>query len=349
MAFAAMMLGILAIFAIIIFFQVIVVGIPLLIIGLINLKKQKNQGKKWPKNCAIIGTVLILTPVFLFLLLITLTAGSKIQTGLTRLYCDNVVEKWRFKEVSDVEAENAVIHALLEAADENDVETFKQLFTPYVYNIESFGTNLEAFFESYPEGLFECELNGGLVDSDISYKNDRSVKTASAYYTCYLDDEWYSITLDFCYGYTDSPDHIGVTFFSIENLEGFALRSAEEKELSKNEYLICNVVNDSDVSARLIGGKAYLFTPMPERTLTLDKAKQILLQTNSMHEVEALIGKPNAIHDVGFGTGSCFYELESENGEPLYLIITKTLNSRILYATVCNDTKNMNESITVKE
>ncbi len=317
------------------------IGTIFLIIGIVSRRKPKNKGKNAPTVCIAIGAAMMFLPVSTAVVLTINTAVSAISEGAQRITYDSITDEWRNGYITDNKAAKQAIKALLDSADEGDHETFKKLFTPNIYNSSSFQTALDEFFGNYPTGLSECELDGGQVASSGSFNYGHNVQTGNTYYTCMLDGEWYYIGLRFCYENTDSPEDVGVTFFCIENLEANAL----DENYSEYTHLICNIKDESEVTARLIDGRGYIFKPTPDRHITVDEMRELLSQYDDLDDIEDLIGSPNVYKKYPNHTGyNHYYELMPENGEPRYVELVTSLGGEIWNAYLCSDTKTLYDS-----
>lgn len=248
---------------------------------------------------------------------------------------DNPADKWRNKIVHDNEAKNDAITWLLDTADSGDRSGFAEIFAPVVKADENFDAQLDRFFESYPVGFSECELDSEGGSGSGSYNYGDVVETYSASYTCFLDGEWFYISVSFCYQNTTAPDEVGITFFCIENLEAFAL------DQSYSENIVCKIVDESQVTARLIDGRGFVFEPTPERSITLEQMKEYLEKCDNIRELMVLVGEPNVTKKYSNATGcDYYYELASDDGSPLYAyIVAGYLSGEIYYGYVCDDEK----------
>ena len=258
---------------------------------------------------------------------------------------DNPAEKWRNERVYDNEAKNDAITWLLSAADSGDRSAFAEIFAPVVASGENFSAQLDGFFEAYPIGFSECELNSEGGSGSGSYNYGDVVETYSASYTCFLDGEWHYISVDFCYRNTTDPDEVGITFFCIENLEAFAL------DESYSEDIVCNIVDKSQVTARLIDGRGFVFTPTPERSVTLEQMREYLEKCEKISELTEIIGEPNVTKKYSNATGcDYYYELASLDGSPLYAyIVAGYLSGEIYYGYVCTDEEILFDVILIDE
>lgn len=295
-------------------------GIILLIIGIVNKKKPKNAGRKFPTICISIGVTLLVLPA----LIVAIGIVPRIGKGTY----DSVPEHWQNAWVGDNQAADEAIKALMEAAGNGDREALAKNFTAEVRNSPSFEAELASFFDTYPAALSECELEGGNSGSSGSYNYGHNVLTGSAHYTSDLDGEKYFINISFCYENTDEPDKVGVESFSVMNLGARALYIQESNERSMlgdyedNTSLICDIKGSDVVDARLIGGYPFVWHPTNNKKLTEDEMRTLLSKTSSMNSLSREIGTPNVSMKYSNSTGyDYYYELVPENGEPRYAYI----------------------------
>ena len=152
-------------------------GLILLIVGLVTKKKPKNQGKKAPKVCIVIGSVFMGIPTCITLWLVISSAVNSASTSIKRKSYENVTDKWRNESVMSERREaDDVVAEMLKTADSDDSEGFAKFFTPNLQKGENFKDDLDKFFETYPKGLAECELEGGSHGSSGSYNYGESVQ-----------------------------------------------------------------------------------------------------------------------------------------------------------------------------
>lgn len=336
MAFISMMFVFIIIICIILSL-LFITGLIFLIAGIVNKRKPKYIGKKSPVVCIITGSILLVMPVFTILILIITGLSSAVIKNIKRADYDNVTERWRNEWVSDHTAADEAIKQLLESADSGDRETFAKTFTPNIKKNENFESALNLFFDSYPIGLSQCNLNGGNTGSSGSYSYGHNVQTGGAYYTCMLNGEWYYIGMSFCYENTDSPDDVGVDFFCIENLEANALDS----EYNDDEHLVCTIKSKNEVTARLIDGRGFLFEPSPQRVITEAQMREYLKKYDELYDLSLEIGDPNVTKKYSNCTGyDHYYELAPENGEPRYAYIcTSSPSGDFTYGYICSDSE----------
>lgn len=335
MAFVSMMFVAMAILLLIMGIM-FVVGLTLLIIGIVKKRNPKNKGKRHPVVLIVFGILFLIMPVGSAVSVIVSVTTNSISTGIKRMSYENVTDKWRGEWVSDNRAANEAIEVLLGAADSGDREQFAAVFTPKIQSSAGFEGYLDDFFVAYPVGLSECDRESRMGGSSGSHDDDgRYYETGSSYYIFVMNGEWYRIDMSFCYQHNDSPDDVGVTFFSVENLEANAL------DISYDRPLVCNIKSESEVSARLIGGHAFVFEPTPDRVITVEEMKAYVAECGTMQALMDKIGKPNVAMKYSNCTGyENYYELAPENGEPRYAYIcSSSPTGRFLYGHLCSDTE----------
>lgn len=328
----------------------LVAGLIFLGIGLVKRKNPKNKGKKHPIVFIVIGSLLSLPAVASIVYVLLTTLVTNTNTAIKRAKYECVPDKWRNEWVQDHRAAQEVLDALLKAADEGDKEAFALNFTPEIQERSDFDKALDLFFESYQEGFSECDIEVGSVGGGGSYDYGHNVQDAETSISVVMDGEWYKIRLGFCYENTDNPEKVGVTNFTIRNLEGAAYYNNEYNKnplLFEDEYLVCSIMDDQEISACLINGMPFLWTDTPEAKLTEDEMRKLLNNCRDkdigISEVYDVIGEPNARNKMSNATGyDYYYELApSEDGTPRYVYIcTSTENGRIIDAYLC-DSENM--------
>ncbi len=311
------------------------VGLILLIVGIVRKRKPKNAGKKSPVVCIVSGAVCLLAPIGTAICLVISLVVSLFSGRFGGSDFRNVTEGWRKGGyVSDTKAKWEAINGLLTAADAGDRDSFERMFTPRLQKKGNFREAIDAFFESYPNGLSLCELDGG-----YGMTTGWQVETASTSYTCFLDGEWYYMGLEICFRNPESPDDVGVTFFCIENLEAYAL----DRDYGKDEFVACEIKNESEVTARLINRRGYLFTPTPDRSITVEQMKSYLEKYDDLDDLAARIGKPNASKQYSNSRGADYcYELVPENGEPRYACIDADyIGGENYWYHICSDVEKL--------
>lgn len=345
MAFASMML-VFIVFAFVILGILLIAGLAVLIVGIVTRTRPKNKGKKFPKVLIVIGSIVTSIPVCTVLVIVIGGIASGISASIKRESYTSVTDKWRNEWVTDHQAADGAIKELLEAAEAGDREQFKRTFTPNIQSSQSFEAAVDVFFDNYPKGLKDCKLEGGNVSSSGSYNYGHNVQSGSTHYTCILNGNWYSIYLSFCYENTDSPDDVGVDFFSVENLEAAALRNDHE-----GENLVCEIKSEDEITARLIKNMAFIFEPYPNRVITEEQMKEYLKKYDDLDDLEQEIGKPNVSIKYSNSTGcDHYYELAPENGEPRYAYICADWQTgRFFYGYVCSDTQSYYDRKLIEE
>ena len=354
MAFVSMIMVYLFL-AVVFIIGLFILGLILLIVGLVTKKIPKNRGKKAPKVCIVIGSVFMAIPVCIVLwFVISWTFGGTSDSNDKMSY-GNVTDTWRTENVLyESSAADEVVSEMLKAADSGDKDAFAHFFTPELleqYRPNSikgskypFEENLDDFFEAYPKGLSECKLEGGSDGSTSPFREDEPVRKSSASYTCTLNGEWYRIYFTFCFRNTESPDEVGVTFFSIENLQANALHKDYV-----NCYIVCSIIDESEISARLIDGNAFIFKPTPERSITLEQMQTYLEEYDSLDKLTGEIGEPNVekkYQKEDEERCDYYYELAPEDGKPMYMYIcANTSTGEILYTYPCSDTEEFSDPV----
>ncbi len=342
MAFAGMVIA--ALFIIVIILSVLfIIGLIFLIIGLVLKRKEKKKEseKKYPVVLIVIGCIFIVPSILATGLVIWAVLDTKIDRAMWDSKYDTVPDLWRNESVLELEAQNQIVKALFTAAESGDHNEFAENFTNDIREQRNFDEMVNEFLENYPDGLADIVL----AEDDLRAGGERRLDygTGDLSYECDLDGETYFIELRYCYLNDDDPDEVGVTSFTIRNLESrayFLFGNSREMYEGEDETLLCDIKSSAEVSAMKIGGSAYLWTPSDGPVLSADEMSQYLSQYNTLREaIEAGgIGHPNVEIEYSNSAGIIyFYELAPENGEARFARISANSSyGRITNAYLCS-------------
>lgn len=332
------------IFVLIVFAVMTLIGTILVIFGFKEKRKPPNIRRKRYKPMITIGVILLAIPAGTFLLInLTALKSTILSRAAKNAKYDNIVEKWQKsgQYINEDEAAADAVKALLESADSGDKQAFKKNFTEELQDGVSFNNDVNRFFESYPQGLSKCELNGGLVSSDGDYDNGNSIENGYTHYTCTIDGEWYGIYLSFCYENTKAEKEVGVTKFQIENLQANALN----EEYDESDLLLCNVLTDEQIServgyyatARLIADEGIIFRDTGYTPITEEEFKTAVNRYSSLTDFYNAVGRPPGEKKYSNATGTeIYYDIISDDGSPLYAHLCVG-GDKIYYGFFCSD------------
>ena len=316
---------------------IFIIGLVRLIIGLVKKKNPGSTGKR----LIVSGVVMMALPAVITLAFAVFLFGTRIFY-MPFNKNKSLSESWQYSWVTENKAADEAITELLASSDDSDRERFMSCFTKELQDDPNFEKYIDDYFAAYPVGLSECELEGGLVSSSSSYDYGHGFKTGYTSYECGIDGEYYFITLGFCFANTDEPEKLGVTSFSVKDLEAQAVWNAEMVNYDENKpspCAECSIISDSEVSARLIDGNGYLWTETENEKLSADEMKELLEKVVDLDDKLFVdtVGQPNAVFKAFNATGTdYYYELQPENGEPRYAyIVTATPYGRIINGYLC--------------
>ena len=335
-----------------IYISLLIPSIILIIIGIANIRKSKYKGKISPILCIISGLILSIT-----FSVAAIIASLNFMTDLTsppEYDLSDLPTHWQKDGIGAENAKTEAIQTLLSSADNGDRQTFMNCFSAELRSDVDFNDNVDKFLAAYPKGLSECILSGGL-----GAESGFDPVEASTYYECNLNGQWYHIDLALCSKNSNDPDKVGVTYFTIMNTEGRAVYNEARNQYSTYsyyngseyqdsayydiKYLLCDIKSSSEVTARFIGGDAFLYTPTSSKKLTALEMKTLLSTADRLDDPNIIntIGKANASIKYDNHTSyTYYYELLPEKGEPRYACISAFPNyGEIGSAYVCTPTK----------
>ena len=321
-----------------------IVGLVMLIRGFIRNRLAKYAGMKPPKALMITGIVLVSIPLAAIVGLSLWSITSSVNTIYTRSHYQSIPDIWRNESVSHSRAEDDIIYALLKSADNGNREAFVKNFTPEVQKNKGFDKAVDQFFESYPVGLSECEKYDKARNDTASHGSDTAVKTDSLSFRCALGENWYFVIVEYCYFNADEPDKVGVTKCRVMNLEAAAVYYEDEAANGTDEFPICDIKSSSEYNARLVGGRAYLWTPTDTPKISEEQLRRLLQKTNRLDDPLLIlnIGEPNLVikDDDSSTQYGYFFELTAQDGEPRYAYFqTDSELGNILWGLLCTPYK----------
>ena len=232
MAFVSLFLAFLFIAVLILGFMFFV-GAVLLIIGIVRRKNPKNQGKKSPIVCIVLGVMFLLPPVGTGVIV----TGTLVKELIVshRNY-EIVTDEWRAHFVSNEKAMEDVTKQMIKAVNDNDRETIEKLFTKTARERQGFERELDEFLEKCPD------LSGSDLDyatRSVKYERDDKNTESQRYGHHALrtvkDGETYYFYAYFCLE-NDDPDEVGLLFFCVQNEKG-----ADKRIDFTNRSLACEI------------------------------------------------------------------------------------------------------------
>ncbi len=340
MAFISMIFAFLFI-AVLILGVMFLVGLVLLIAGIVLRRNPKISVRKASVACTVSGSVLLGLPI-------VMAAGLcmwGVFSSVKGTDYESVPDRWKNEWVMDSQAEDEIMDALFTSADSGDREAFVRNFTPELQGKDDFIESVDAFFDVYPKGFSYCETKDEYGGGGGSYNAGHNVRTHSLHFNTTIDGEWYYVSIEFCYENTDEPDKVGVTNLRIMNLQAAAVffdECSRSVDRPDDIYLLCDIRSSDEISARLIGGQPFLWTPTDTSRLTADELRDLLKQNKRLDSpaLSEKLGAPNAFRKYVNSTGyDYYYELADRNGEPCYANIeTDSPYGEIFHAFICTPT-----------
>ncbi|MBQ9901746.1 MAG: DUF5104 domain-containing protein [Clostridia bacterium] len=317
----------------------LLIGFILLIRGILKKPLAEYAGSTYPKKLMITGIVMILIPFAAIAGLSIWGITSSANTIYTRAHYECVPDIWRNESVSRNKAEEDIIRNLLASADKGNREAFAKNFTPEIQKKKGFDKAVVDFFENYPGGLAGYKIyNKTLTEPDLP-DSDSTIKTDSLSFRCGSYGEWYFVVLKYCYYNPDEPDKVGVTEFRVMNLEAAAVYYENEEANTASDFPVCDIRSGSDINARLVGGRAYLWTDTDTPKISEEELRGLVELYDRLDDpaLKNAIGEPNLIiKETGSNEYGYFFELTAQNGEPRYAYVqTDSERGKILWALIC--------------
>ena len=315
-------------------------GLILLVRGLLKKPLAEYEGKKTPAVFITTGIVFLCLPIVVIMGLAVTGISSSVKTLYDRAHYECVPDIWRKESVTQSNAEDEIIKALLLSADKGNRDTFSLNFTPELQKKKGFDKAVNDFFDAYPVGLYECKKTDKTRDTSDADDGNGDVKTGSLSFSCVLKEEWYFIDVRYCYRNAEEPDKVGVTGFRVMNLEAAAVYYNKEEAYSNAAaFPVCDIQSSASVSARLIGGRPYLWESSAASSVTGDQLRVLLKDGGRLDSpvLKTLLGEPGVVikHSDSAEYGY-FYEIAAKEGDPRYAYFqTDSESGNILWAFLC--------------
>lgn len=301
------------------------VGLVLLLVGVFRGRKPKYAGKRSPTVCMVIGGILLTLALLPGALLSVEVVRSLMTAGIGQTAYESVPDHWRGDRwVDDETAAEEAIDALLTAADSGDREAFAENFTQELREREDFDAVMDTFFAAYPGGLSSCVRSSDGPGGTGSYDEGHVVKESSITYRCMLGEEWYYLSLDYCYQNTDHPEQVGVTAFTVMDLPARAVYMEhvfDEEGYGAGIWLLCDRLSPQGVEARMIDRYPLLWTSTDAPKLTADEWRALCGKCHRMDDpaFKKAVGSPNGAINRLY---EYYYEMADEDGEPRWVCVT---------------------------
>lgn len=294
-------------------------GSILLIIGLIKKKKYENQGKKAPKLLIISGSILLGIPILIVGVIFITGISSEIKTRIQRKGYDSCIDKWKHEWVSDHAASDEALEWIIDAAEKQDKEAIMSVFTEEIQDDEKLSQQIDAFLEDYPGGFAEIEFDQKGGSSPGSVRDGKVVNQFYYSYEGVKDGEYYYIEIGGCNQNEEDSDLVGVEYFILksERAEVYYDDISEDGH-TYSEYILADVHVNGDFETRRIWGYPWKYYDY-DRTITKEEMIQAFRSYERLADIEERLGKPNGVN---LALREVVYEIESEDGNPRYAILT---------------------------
>ena len=314
---------------------VFLIGLILLIVGIVKRTKPKNQGKKHPTVLIVIGS-LLMVPLIGMIVFVAVYPGASDALKQRRMEnYTSVREIWLNESIyGEKELTKQAIEAMVKASEEGDKESFKANFAEAVRNNSDFDKRVDDFFAAYPCGFdvskFVERTTYGGYDR---FEGTNRIREFSNRYLTTSGGEDFVIMIGYCCENDDHPEKVGITYFTVRNVNCQAVFELDfdpydadaSAKVYEREYLVCDLNSSNDFDARIVSGGLYLWTESDGPVLTKSQMADVLNGVSSLKEAidQGLIGNPNVtVKSYNSSTYVCYYELKSDNGEPLYAHIS---------------------------
>lgn len=214
-----------------VFFAIIVATLAIFVlIGsvLLTMAAQKRKrGESKTVAISVIGGVCLAIPVCIVVAVVVMVVTMVISTANRYASYDTIKDKWKNERVLEFHAKDEIFKAFFKAADNNDAESIKSLFSDDIQQDEDLERQIEEFLVNYPGDLSKGEIDerGGM--SEGSYDDGNYFHS---HYDIIQDNIHYTMEIGACYGNEENPSEVGLHYIKIA-VEGY------EERLEDGDYI----------------------------------------------------------------------------------------------------------------
>ena len=308
-------------------------GLTMVIYGIVKRRHDRKNGSR----LIITGLVMMIITSLYFIYAAFMIFASSHSTPAAPSDYDSLPEYWQAHKIGEGEASVEAVNTLLDAAYAGDTDKFASVFSESTRRRSDFDARMEDFLSKLPSNLRSVGLKDCGITSRSSEPGSSAHSEATVVYSAVVDGKEYFLTLKFCAHSAEHPEDVGVSFFTVLNLEGQAMYNQCFNEVGgasvpsavyeryADAYLLCDVLNDGKVSARKIFGFVYMWTPSEGSPMTSEEIVAALAGYDNLADAidAGKLPQPNVEYkSADSNVYEYYYELASgPNGEPLYASI----------------------------
>ncbi len=201
------------------------------VIGAVLLTMAARKRKRGESNAtmlSVMGGLSLAIPVVIVVGVTIMIVSTVISTMNRYASYDTIKDKWKNERVIEFYAKDEIFNTFFKAADNNDADAIKALFSDEIQQDEDLERQIEEFLDSYPRGISKGTVDerGGMsvgsYDDGNFYNQD---------YHIVKDDVCYIIEIGACYGNEENPSEVGLHYIKIA-VEGY------EERLKDGQYIM---------------------------------------------------------------------------------------------------------------
>lgn len=213
-------------------FFVLIVGllVGFVIVGAVLLTRAARKRKHGECNAvalSVAGGVCLAIPVVIVAVVGIMIVTTVMSTVTRYASYDNIKDKWKNERVLEFSAKDEIFKAFFKAADNNDAEGIKSLFSDEIQQDEDLERQIEEFLGNYPGDLSSGRIDerGGMSEGSYDHGN-----YFYSHYDIVQDDICYNIEIGACYGNEENSSEVGLHYLKIK-IEGYS------EKLEDGEYI----------------------------------------------------------------------------------------------------------------
>lgn len=302
------------------------IGIVFILISFLIRKNDGTQMDEKREKLKKSGKTLLKIPTVAIFLLVFVVLGNIIINHIKGLGYNNLADKWKHQRVTDTMAQNDVIKMFIRAADNGDKDAVILMFSEDIRDNVGFEKQVEEFLLEYPGGFYglEFDMQGGHSSEDNDY--GKKIAYFSCNYEVKKEGQMFYVSFGGCHQNSYDETEVGLEYFCIRSEKAKVLADEIGRSIDTEKNPIIAEINvEEDFEIRRIDDEPWKFTSI-DRKLTKDEVIDALRNSEYLDGVIWLLGEPNGWNR---RFEKVVYELEPENGEARYVIISFDNHERI--------------------
>jgi len=249
-------------------------------------------------------------------------------------------QRWIKDTPAPLDALDEAVEKLFKYIDSDRV-LFESLFAERLRKEDTFQGFVDDFLKACPKGFSNCTIPKLIGHEEKNTSDNQYRYNMFCEFQVELNHETYFCSILICIKDKTNPENVGVNEFRVMNQGGWARYYADmidviqnsSGKIKKNTYTVGDRTYNylqcfcSDEPLRMIDNSPQLWHETDYQIMTIDEMTAALKECKSTTDLTRKIGAPNSDTYEGYS----YYEVKSDNGSPLYVVISSDKVYNFIY------------------